>query len=403
MLFFYDFILVRTRNGDYNIIKLKELSMDQNLQIAAYYFPNWHPEPRNIPVHGENWTEWELMKVARPRFQGHDQPKIPLWGYEDESQPDVMLKKIHAARRHGIDAFVFDWFHYAGKPYLEGALDRGFLGVPDRCGLKFALMWANHDWYNFHPGIRTGDYPMVFRWDATPETIGTVWDNLIARFFRHPDYWTVDGEPYFSIYAVNRFIIQMGGVEGTARVLELLRKKARAAGLPGVHVNAIWFDNLDRDPQSVCPQREWHTKIGFSSYTSYNVPMFTMPERPFPRLGHRAAFDFYLPLARRAMNTLPAPYYPVVTMGWDSSPRTIQSDVYNNGPYPWLPVMEPTPELFGGELRDAAALLDGRPEAQRILFVNAWNEWTEGSYLEPDQRHGFAFLDEVAKLKGGRG
>ena len=193
----------------------------------------------------------------------------------------------------------------------------------------------------------------------------------------------------------------MGGVEKTAEALALLQKKAIAAGIGEVHVNAIWFDNLEADPHTVCPQTEWHTRIGFSSYTSYNVPMFTqfpMEQRPFPRMDHRACFDFYYPKAQKALNTLPAPYYPVVTMGWDSSPRTIQSDTYENGFYPWLPVIEATPEVFGGELRDAASLMDGRPESERILFINAWNEWTEGSYLEPDTVNKYGYLEEVAKV-----
>ena len=378
--------------------------MGKKITTAVYYFPNWHVEERNAQFHGKNWTEWELMKRAVSRFEGHNQPKIPLWGYEDESIPENMEKKCRCALEYGIDAFIFDWYWYAGKPYLEGALKKGFLGMKKRTGIKFALMWANHDWMNFHPAIKSGNYEKHFPWDTTFEEVGTVWDYIIENFFKDEDYWKVDGKPYFSIYAVNRFIIQMGGVEKTAEAIALLQKKAIAAGVGEVHVNAIWFDNLEADPHTVCPQTEWHNKIGFSSYTSYNVPMFTqfpMEKRPFPRMDHRACFDFYLPKAHKALTTLPAPYYPVVTMGWDSSPRTIQSDTYENGFYPWLPVIEATPEIFGGELKDAAALMDGKPESERILFINAWNEWTEGSYLEPDTVNKYAFLEEVRKVAEG--
>ena len=67
--------------------------MSKKITTAVYYFPNWHCEERNFPKHGKNWTEWELMKHATSRFEGHDQPKIPLWGYEDEADPQVMAKK----------------------------------------------------------------------------------------------------------------------------------------------------------------------------------------------------------------------------------------------------------------------------------------------------------------------
>ena len=77
----------------------------KNIPVMAWYFPNWHPDPRNDAWHGKGWTEWEVAKCARPRFPGHEQPRVPLWGYEDESDPAVMEKKIDAALRHGIDGF----------------------------------------------------------------------------------------------------------------------------------------------------------------------------------------------------------------------------------------------------------------------------------------------------------
>ena len=82
-------------------------------QVAVYYFPNYHPgDPRNTEMKGETWSEWELVKAARPRFPGHAQPKVPLWGYGDESDPAVMARKIDAAADHGVDAFIFDWYYY---------------------------------------------------------------------------------------------------------------------------------------------------------------------------------------------------------------------------------------------------------------------------------------------------
>ena len=75
--------------------------------ICAYYFPNWHPTPQNDKWHGTGWTEWEVVKCAISRFPGHKQPKVPLWGYEDESDPSVMKRKIQAASNYGVDGFYF--------------------------------------------------------------------------------------------------------------------------------------------------------------------------------------------------------------------------------------------------------------------------------------------------------
>ena len=119
----------------------------KDFTVAVYYFGNYHPrDPRNEAQKGRGWTEWELVKSAKPRFPGHQQPKVPLWGYEDESDPKVMERKIAAAADHGIDVFLFDWYHYNDGPFLDRPLDRGFLGAANCDRLKFALMWANHDW-----------------------------------------------------------------------------------------------------------------------------------------------------------------------------------------------------------------------------------------------------------------
>ena len=121
------------------------------MEIAAYYFPNYHVDKRNEEFHGSAWTEWELMKCASPRFASHRQPRIPVWGYEDESLPEVMSKKIRTAQEYGVDVFVFDWYYYDGGSYLQRALDEGFLPAVKGTKFKFALMWANHDWYDRHP------------------------------------------------------------------------------------------------------------------------------------------------------------------------------------------------------------------------------------------------------------
>ena len=85
--------------------------------VAVFYFPNYHVDPRNELSHGPGWTEWELVKRAEPRFPGHRQPRIPVWGYEDESIPENMAKKVTAAADHGIDVFLFDWYYYNDGPF----------------------------------------------------------------------------------------------------------------------------------------------------------------------------------------------------------------------------------------------------------------------------------------------
>ena len=125
------------------------------ITVVCYYFPNYHTrdttDMRISRQHFENWSEWELVKQAKPRFEGHDQPKVPAWGYQNEKDPKVMEQKIHAASEHGIDVFIFDWYTYEGRPFLNRCLDEGFLKAKNTNSLRFSLMWAKHDWMELYP------------------------------------------------------------------------------------------------------------------------------------------------------------------------------------------------------------------------------------------------------------
>ena len=97
---------------------------------------------------------------------------------------------------------------------------------------------------------------------------------------------------------------------------------------------------------------------------------------------------------------MPAPYFPVVTAGWDTSPRTVQSDMFCKGAYPFLAVMDTDPEGFRDLFLKLKELIADRPESQQIIFFNAWNEWTEGCYLEPDTVIGYELLKIIKEIKG---
>ena len=115
-------------------------------EIFAIYFPSWHPDAHYEKWYGKGFSEWELLKTTRPLFEGHLQPKKPLWGYFDESTPEWMEKQIDTAADHGITGFLFDWYWYDGELFLEKPLNETFLSAPNNKRLKFAVMWANHDW-----------------------------------------------------------------------------------------------------------------------------------------------------------------------------------------------------------------------------------------------------------------
>src|SRR6185295_2144893 len=193
----------------------------RSITVASYYFGNYHPgDPRNVKMKGAGWSEWELVKAARPRFPGHPQPKVPQWGYGDESDPRVMAQKIAAAADHGIDAFIFDWYYYDDGPFLDRPIDVGFLQAKNNRRLKFALMWANHDWQEIQPYKRGAPPKLLFPGKVTQATFERLCDHVIKDYFLHPSYWRIDGRPYFSFYDLSKLLDNFGSVEATRAALD---------------------------------------------------------------------------------------------------------------------------------------------------------------------------------------
>ncbi len=378
--------------------------MRDQLTIACYYFPSYHLDARNARVHGPGWTEWELVRRAEPRFPGHRQPRVPLWGQTNEADPVAMAQKIGAAADHGIDAFIFDWYWYDDGPYLARALDEGFLGARNNDRMQYALMWANHDWVDIHPAKlheMAASVRLLYPGRVTPATLDAIADVVIQRYFSHPSYWRIDGCPYFSVYELSKLLESCGGVEATAAALQTFRRKVRAAGYPDVHLNAVvWSVRVLPGETAVESPNALLHALGFDSITSY-VWIHHGGLEQFPSTDYDTVRDRYLAYWTEAERAFDLPYFPNVTVGWDPSPRTVQSDAYLNAGYPFTPVIvNNTPERFRVALAQVKERMAFSPAQPKVLTLNAWNEWTEGSYLEPDTHDGYAYLEAIREVFG---
>jgi len=375
------------------------------IEIAAYYFPNYHPgDARNEVWHGKGWTEWELVKRTEPRFPGHRQPKVPAWGYFDESDPEWAAKEIDLAADSGITAFIYDWYYYEDGPFLQDGLDKGFLNAPNRDRMKFALMWANHDWLDMHPAKATNFNPVLASGRVSREAFDRITDHIIERYFSQPNYWTIDGEPYFSIYEIGTLIDGLGGYDETHEALESFRAKTIAAGFPGLHLNGIHagLKVLPCETGIEEPQ-VWLPRLGFSSVGSYVWVHYYYPDwGGFPQSDMKKAAERNYEVWKELSELHTLPYHPNVTMGWDPSPRTVQSDMYEPRGGTWTAILEDDPVVFKEALQRVKEHVS-RPECkQKIITINAWNEWTESSYLLPDTEHGTVYTDAIREYFGGQ-
>ena len=373
---------------------------DAPITVAAYYYPGTHPDPRWDQNKYPGFTEWDEIKAANPRFPGHLQPNPPVWGYQNEAQPEVMAQKIAAAATYGVNAFIFDWYYYNDGPYLDDALDQGFLSATNNARVKFALMWANHDWYDIQGYNPAGNnLKLLYPGRVTPATWDKICDLVIAKYFKHPSYWLVDGKPYFSIYEMSQFLDSFGSIENARAALDKFRAKVRAAGFPGLHVNAIVWGEPNLPGGKTPPG--WPKlcrDLALDSLTSYTwVHHGALNNDTFPTSSYIWGRKKYLSFWARARTDYPIPYFPNAMVNWDNSPRAAAAADWSR---PAAPVVNPvvtgnTPTAFKQSLEIIKHRLLASPTEPKIVTINAWNEWPEGSCLEPTKQYGYGYLEAI--------
>ncbi len=360
--------------------------MSQDYDIAAYYWPAYHDEPRWRGFMPEGVGEWEIIRKARPKFPGHWQPRVPSWGYLDESDPAVMEKKIEAAVKHGVNVFIFDWYWYDNAPFLEEAFNQGFSKARNNSDMRFYVMWANHDATTLWDIERSHRREVIWPGAVDRESFDRATQRLIDRFFSHPSYYRINNCPVFLIYELGTLISGLGGLEATRAALQDFRARARAAGFPDLHLQAILWESIPAS-LSMVPGDRTQTQdatvrlLGLDSLTSYQWCHYLKPKGCYEAWG-RKAVEFWAKWSKE----FSIPYYPHVSIGWDSNSRIKERrDIITDG----------TPQLFGEFLGKALEFVEEHNTSPRLITVNSWNEWSEGSYLEPDTVHGEAYLEAV--------
>ncbi len=373
-------------------------------KVLAYYFPDWHKDPRNAQWFGPAWDEWVLLRSARPRFPGHRQPRVPIHGHFDEASAEAAAQQISLARQYGVDGFLVDYYWYDDGPYLQAGLDQGLLAAENAGDVEFALMWANHELVDIFPDPGLGSsLPRQLKSGAIGRAaFERMAHHVIDAYFTRANYLKVEGRPWFSIYELGNLIAGLGGVGEAVSALRWFEAETQRAGFPGLHLDAvIWGIGVLPKALALDDPARLVAELGFRSATSYvwvhhaNMDAFEFPVAQIEPL-REAAFAEYEEYTAR----LGVPFYPNVTVGWDPSPRTIQSLEFVRGDYPWTPTWDPTPQDFRDGLLAARSFLERHGQPHPVLTINAWNEWTEGSALLPDSHNGYGFLEMIVEVFG---
>jgi hypothetical protein len=328
-------------------------------QIGVYYYPGWSPYI--------NWAKDKDSWAGVKKFPERE----PSLGWYHDDLVKTLDQQLTWMADSGISFTIFDWYWENAKPAKQTSV-KAYLQSERRHRVKYALLWANH----------TQEPRTLAEWDALS-------DFWIQSHLKNPEYQKIEGKPVIFVFSPDIFNKQASAMGWTvARLLNRARNKARAAGLSGIYfvvcvsANEFWIS-------------DFAPKSGFDAMSAYNyhggVDSDGSKEKPFSTSfeeldrGYRHQWEWILGRA-----TLP--YFPAVTSGWDKR-------AWGGSENPAHDNSVSTPQSFEAHLRAAKAVIDKNPEkTKRTVVVCCWNEFGEGSYIEPTKLYGTQYIDRLRKV-----
>lgn len=337
-------------------------------KAIAFYLPQFHPIPENDEWWGRGFTEWTNVSKASARFIGHEQPKLPgELGFYDLRLAEVMRRQAQLAALHGIHGFCFHYYWFAGRRLLELPLDQF---IADKTiDLPFCLCWANENWTRRWDGH---DADILLGQDYCDES-----DEQFIRdlepYLRDPRYIRVDGRPLIVMYRPSL-------LPDAGRTLETWRRHARESGIGELFLAMVQFDVQDPRIYGFDAALEFPPHKLAAQMTPINASVEIVDP------SYSGMVLDYRELARNG-ETWPLPDYPLfkgLSPGWDNEARK---------PGRGYTFAHSSPARYEQWLSASVDHAVAHPVAgENIVFINAWNEWAEGAYLEPDRRYGYAYL-----------
>lgn len=360
-------------------------------RAIAFYLPQFHPTPENDAWWGKGFTEWTNVAPARPRFKGHYQPHVPAdLGFYDLRVAETRVAQADLARSYGIEGFCYYHYWFQGKRLLHRPIDDVLAtGAPD---FPFCLCWANQSWTRTWSG-REAEVLIRQAYDEADHARHIEW---LCQVFADPRYLKVSGRPLFLIYLPEHIpnisaVIESWRSTCIARIgVEpwLCGVRTGYSSLENMDIKRLGFDGVVEFE----PNRN-HFPIDMNS-TGRTVSALRrlLPNTWYEVLTNsrwlrNTSLSTLVDYKAYVSNSTRRPaveeaVYPSVFPSWDNTARRKSATIIENH----------SPESFKLWVKDQVGRVLARDRDQRLLFINAWNEWAEGCHLEPDQMHGHGFL-----------
>ncbi len=362
-----------TRNQQKLIERWQPLINKLNeVQVIALHLPQFHAIPENDKWWGKGFTEWTNASKAKPNFDGHYQPHRPAeLGYYDLSDPEGLERQAELAQAHGIHGFCYYYYSFSGRRILEKPIETMLTsGKPD---MPFCICWANENWTRTWDG-REKDVLLKQEYRERDDQV--IIEDII-RYLESPNYIRVNGRPLLVVYRPQL-------LPNPKRTMETWRKACRKAGIGEICLAFVeTFENALTYPDP--------KEYGFDFTIEFPPAGMTEPIAPSKILNPKftgVVNDYRRVVQRYMKEPIPAhPRFRAVMPSWDNTPRRqdISTCFHHASPgalQAWL-------EAVIKQTREQNS------PGERLVFVNAWNEWGEGAHLEPDERFGRGWLEAV--------
>jgi lipopolysaccharide biosynthesis protein len=357
--------------------------------LIAFYLPQFHPIPENDRFWGRGFTEWRTVARGKPLFPGHHQPHLPAdLGFYDLRLAETRRAQAALAAEYGISGFCYYHYWFAGRRLLHAPLDQMLAsGEPN---FPFCLCWANENWTRAWDGQKKH----VLIEQTFSEDDDRRHMEWLARVFRDPRYIRVDQKPLFLVY-------RAGNLPAPKRTTAIWRHEARCLGVGEICLGRVEsFPSERGDPRllgfdmGVEFQPDW-VNLSWRSWPP--LSWFLSTGAAWLKLAWRRDWVYDYEAVVEAMlrkATSPYPCFAGVTPRWDNSPRRRRAATI---------LVNSTPARYERWLRTVIERTRNRPVDQQLIFINAWNEWSEGSHLEPDLEFGRGYLEATRNALAANG
>jgi hypothetical protein len=372
----------------------KAKGMIIKMKIIAFHLPQYHIIPENDKWWGKGFTEWTNVKRGKRYFRGHYQPREPLNdNYYDLSEDKTLVDQMKLAKKYGVYGFCFYHYYFSGKKLLEKPLER--LLENKNANLPFCLAWANQSWER--TWYRSGENKTMLQMQVYGgEKEWADHFSYLLKFFMDERYIKIDNKPVFLIYLPQ-------DIKKRKKMFETWDKLAVINGFSGMYLIAM-NTSYGRN-----------RAIGGVSATVEFEPMITLRERVMFKkdilninnavLNKLKVLDkpiikkFFLNIAsydrinqyiiKRKYKTKEKIFLGAFP-GWDNTARKDEDGIILKGSTP-----KKFEKYLGQQIKKSEEM------GNEFLFINAWNEWSEGAYLEPDKKYGYSYLDAIRQYSRG--